>query len=135
MSSIHASNARGGASRWSTIRNVVNDSKQYVNPRSSMTDQERQFLHLLSKSKAKTTQQEKKDTRTDTLDSFSQVVNAAVARAKLRQELSVHLSKLTASEAQFLKDLVDNEDVTQQQLEFAHNVHLKLSQHQFYFGK
>jgi hypothetical protein len=87
-----------------------------------MTDQERQFLHLLSKSKAKTTQQEKKDTRTDTLDSFSQVVNAAVARAKLRQELSVHLSKLTASEAQFLKDLVDNEDVTQQQLEFAHNV-------------
>ena len=83
-----------------------------------MTDQERQFLHL-SKSKK---QQLEKETSTKSFASFSHIVNAAVARAKLRKELSVRLSKLTALEAQFLKDLVENEEVTQQQLEFAKNV-------------
>jgi len=50
------------------------------------------------------------------------VVAAAIARDKLRKELLSRLSKLTSKEAQFLKNVVDDEDVTVDQLLKADHV-------------
>ena len=128
ISTKQSENFKNSSKRWSTIRNVVHKSARLTSPHrhTSMTPQEKQFLSLLQsakeQSKTSVTATQKQIRSAETLTSFSQIVDAAIARAKLRQEVSLHLSKLTLSEAQFLRDLVNNENVTKQQLEFAKEV-------------
>ena len=99
---------------WSNLKDIVNNTRHCdeQSKHSSMTEQEREFLKMRSTSKIFRTQNNR----------FADVVEAAVAREKLRTELQVRLSRLTTNEAQFLKDIVEDEDVTEQQLVNADRV-------------
>lgn len=108
-------------SQWRKIKSLVRNATE-TGKSNSMTDQESAFLSMRKKYR------EKKSERSDSSRSisssaselsFSSIVNAAIARARLRQELSIRLSKLTIKEADFLREIVDDENVTQQQLENA----------------
>eukprot|EP00555_Chaetoceros_dichaeta_P004233 CAMPEP_0198261240 /NCGR_PEP_ID=MMETSP1447-20131203/10000_1 /TAXON_ID=420782 /ORGANISM="Chaetoceros dichaeta, Strain CCMP1751" /LENGTH=490 /DNA_ID=CAMNT_0043949093 /DNA_START=24 /DNA_END=1496 /DNA_ORIENTATION=+ len=105
--------------KWSMLRDVVSstvESSFTSRNGTSMTKQETSFLSLLEKSKR---EKRLSPLKTSANLGFAHVVPAAVAREKLRNDLSNRLSKLTAIEAQFLRDLVESEDVTAEQLNNA----------------
>jgi len=104
-----------GKIRWTKIKTIVNNT-QHENAfavGSSITDQEQKFLNLLNSSKSK---------RNVYKLSFGDIVDAAISRARLRHDLSIRLSKLTMKEVEFLKKIVNDENVTKQQLETADHV-------------
>mmetsp|Transcript_16135 Transcript_16135/g.23628 ORF Transcript_16135/g.23628 Transcript_16135/m.23628 type:complete len:445 (+) Transcript_16135:537-1871(+) len=99
----------------------------------SMTDAERYFLKMLNASSKKvgsdklqipsaSSESGKIQQKNPETSSFARVVDAAIARDRLRKELKTRLLKLTSKEAQFLKDLVEDEEVTREQLENADEV-------------
>lgn len=107
--------------KWNLVRDVVSNTVEstFTNRNgTSLTAQETSFLQLLETSKEKRLLSLKNKTKPAFLD----VVSAAVARDKLRDDLSNRLSKLTATEAQFLKELVESEEVTAEQLNHADHV-------------
>lgn len=116
------------SSKWNKLKSIVkNSSGDSANNKSnsSMTDQELAFLKMRQEYREKnndTTHDGKDLLESSSTVSFSEVVGAAVARARLRQDLTVRLSRLTMKEAEFLKDLVNDDNVTQRQLEHANYV-------------
>ena len=95
-------------SKWSTLKKVV-QSKHSIN---SMNAQEQAFLERLNTEKSSRVSNQ----------SFADIVKAAIARDKLRKDIQERLSKLTTKEVQFLRDIVEDEDVTKDQLEKADHV-------------
>lgn len=116
------------SSQWNIIKSIVKNSSHDSKDEkciSSMTDQERAFINMRKKYSAMNNKSQSSLTSVETTDStnsFASVVDGAIARAKLRQALSIRLSKLTAKEADFLRDLVNDDNVTKQQLENADHV-------------
>ncbi len=112
-----------GRAKWNTvksiIRNTANNEDQDTNNTSSLIAQELAFLNMRKEYSASNKDDQQKTNLSKAKDSFRVVVDAAIARARLRQDLSMRLSRLTIKEAQFLKELVDDENVTKQQLEHA----------------
>ncbi len=103
-------------SSWNTVRKVVHKASICALRgvcSGSMTEAERSFLTMLNNSRAKSTSR---------IARFADAVDAAVSREKLRKELQARVSKLTSKEAEFLKSLVEDENVTKQQLENADRV-------------
>ncbi len=98
---------------WSKIREIVrNTNGTESNKHTSMTEQEQEFLKMRNTFKSFRKERIK----------FTDVVEAAVARERLRRELQARLSKLTSKEAEFLKEIVEDEDVTEAQLTNADRV-------------
>lgn len=99
---------------WTKLKDIVNKTNKCdgESKQSSMTEQERAFLKMRNTSKSFRSQKSR----------IIDIVEAAVAREKLRKELKARLSKLTNIETQFLSDIVDDEDVTEQQLLNADHV-------------
>eukprot|EP00558_Chaetoceros_sp_UNC1202_P010913 CAMPEP_0197244106 /NCGR_PEP_ID=MMETSP1429-20130617/9336_1 /TAXON_ID=49237 /ORGANISM="Chaetoceros sp., Strain UNC1202" /LENGTH=117 /DNA_ID=CAMNT_0042704415 /DNA_START=168 /DNA_END=518 /DNA_ORIENTATION=- len=71
---------------WETIKNLVFNAKL----KSSMTDQEHAFLEMINTCKSERTRVDASTCK------FAHVVEAAIARARLRSELEERLSKLTS---------------------------------------
>lgn len=117
---------------WSKLKKIVTGVKKHSIRNDlcpgSMTDAERSFLKMLNASSKKlepetsTPECGSSQEKNPVSLSFARVVDAAVARDRLRKELQTRLSKLTTKEAQFLKDIVEDEEVTRQQLEKADEV-------------
>ncbi len=103
-------------SSWNTVRKVVHKASicalRGVRP-GSMTEAERSFLSMMKSSRAKAASR---------IARFADAVDAALSREKLRKELQARLSKLTSKEAKFLRNLVEDENVTKDQLENADHV-------------
>jgi len=102
---------------WSKLRAIVKNSSNSSSNlrRSSLTEPEGNFLKMLNTSKSN----RQLSSSCSSLPNFADVVAGAVARDRLRKSLQTSLEKLTIDEAKFLKDIVENEDVTKQQLERA----------------
>lgn len=113
-------------SHWNNIKTIIEHTKDATadaTGKTSMTEQESAFLKLRNQYlKENPSDKDSDDEEEGAKNSFIKVVNDAVARARLRQDLTTRLLKLTTKEAKFLKDIVKDENVTKQQLEHANYV-------------
>lgn len=115
---IETFSKESGKAKWKKVKSIVHNSskRQTKEYKSSMTDEEKAFLSMRNKySEMKETNENQFKSKT----SFATIVDAAIARARLRTDLSMRLSRLTVKEADFLKELVSDDNVTKQQLEHA----------------
>ena len=110
-------------SKWRKVKTVIKNSTEAKN-RNSMTAQESLFLSMRKRYQQKKKKENENSSSNNlpsdgSIKSFSSIVSAAIARARLRQDLSIRLSKLSMKEAEFLKDIVNDDNSTQQELENA----------------